>query len=93
MKYFILKLVRKYLHQREFRVALCREIMNNHLNDFNEQTIPGRYAEACGEWFEGASDLVRDDFYRNITIDSYNDTQNYIADNPHKFPENLNLKK
>jgi hypothetical protein len=87
IKKLLLKLIRKRLGDREFAINVCKQIHNYHQTQFDEQTPPGRFIEACEEFFEAAPEFMKKDFYRNCVISAFESTKKYVLDNPERFPE------
>jgi hypothetical protein len=58
MKKIILYILSKFLSDDNFRYKVCKEIHNYHVNYFSDQTTPGRFYDACEEFFL-ASEVVQ----------------------------------
>jgi len=87
MKRIILWLIRKYADDRNFRINICKELHHNAQNYYGEQTGPGRFYEACGEFFEAAPNFMVSDMfdYKRGVMNQFEETKEYIKNNPKKF--------
>ena len=58
MKKIILYILSKFLSDDNFRYKVCEKIHGFHQNYFSDQTTPGRFYDACEEFFL-ASEVVQ----------------------------------
>lgn len=79
MKRLILFLVRLYADDRNFRIAICKELHKNAQNYFGDQTVYGRYYEACGEFFE-ADPVMTSMSTENGVVNEFRRTQEKLKD-------------
>ena len=72
MKRLVIWLIGRYADDRSFRINVCKELHKNAQSYFGEQTVPGRYYEACEEFFM-ASPLTKKapDWYRGGIMDAF----------------------
>ncbi len=80
IKKITLWLIRQYAHDRNFRLGVCKELHYNAQNYFGDQSVPGRFQEACEEFFEAGIGNLQQEFPSIPDI-----AQNYVGGVTHAF--------